>query len=481
VQTITGIACNHFFDWNVVICGTAPTSLDAKVWMAIYGDGVNQASNTWSGLKEITTATAGSNVSFRSPALTLFLHWRLFFIEKYTGSLAYSRLQRATMNNSATFADELWSEPAAFDYTGDYGVSLAARSGRVWLVSANSVWSGVGLVDIDVSDDVVDASVELAEYDGRVRLVLCNDPNATSGGAGRYSTYGSGALATIQRGARLELAAGYRTSAGAEASLGPAYWVESIEQTTGPQPALVVHARDGWALLDRWRAGRQFTWTAGERNVFGIVQFICARAGLSHSIVESSNTYTNFEPAFTIHPGENGKTAVRRLLAMVPDEAVFTSGLCAARYPQPDDDSVYTYGAGHAIVHGRYRQPATGSNRVRAFGPALLNEGFDFAAVEAAGERIAQVFDLNLTSTALAADRAASDLRGVDIHDRDDAVTVFGVNCGQELYDVVTLNDAQAGLSNANRRVLGITWRHATGEGPAGRPRYDMTLRLGNP
>jgi hypothetical protein len=62
------------------------------------------------------------------------------------------------------------------------------------------------------------------------------------------------------------------------------------------------------------------------------------------------------------------------------------------------------------------------------------------------------------------------------VRERRDELHVFGVNCGQELYDVVTVTDAQAGLSAVARRVLGLHWRYAMASG-----RYDMTLRLGSP
>ena len=50
-DSITGIACIHRTDWNLVLCGTAPTSQDAKAWTLIYGDGGFQAADTWSPLR----------------------------------------------------------------------------------------------------------------------------------------------------------------------------------------------------------------------------------------------------------------------------------------------------------------------------------------------------------------------------------------------------------------------------------------------
>ena len=45
------------------------------------------------------------------------------------------------------------------------------------------------------------------------------------------------------------------------------------------------------------------------------------------------------------------------------------------------------------------------------------------------------------------------------------------VNCGQQLYDVIDITDARAGLNSAKKRVLGITLDY--------RPRWgEYTQRL---
>jgi len=258
-------------------------------------------------------------------------------------------------------------------------------------------------------------------------------------------------------------------------SAGPAYWVESTEQVTGAEVLLVLHCRDAWWLLDRWRARRQFVWAAGTAAVSQIIEFVFARAGLGYGSLSASSLFSSLQPAFTIHPGESGTTAIRRLLAMVPDVIIMRGGAGRTRYPQPTDSVEYAYGgSGHAILAGRYHDLGASVNRVRAFGPGLVNEAFDFGEAEAVGERIEQVIDLNLTTAALAGSRADAELRAAQVRSRRDEI-VAPVNCGQELYDVVSVTDPEASLDAAKRRVLAIAWRYSTGE----RPRYDITLRLG--
>ncbi|MPZ50722.1 MAG: hypothetical protein GEU75_15725 [Dehalococcoidia bacterium] len=476
VASISGIACRYRLDWDVVICGEDGSG-DAKVWTAIYGDGINQTADSWSAPAEVTTATASSGVTFLSPAVEFLQHWRLFFVEKYTGDQAYTRLQWSTMIGTADFSQELWREPAPFDYTGDYGVAATGRNldGRLWLSAAAGVWSGGLLAQLDLSEDAIETVVQLDQDAGRARVVLRNDP-AGSGSAGRYAGHGSAGLSLLQRGARLELAAGYRTPDGAEFSAGPAFWIEAIEQVTGPRPRLVILARDGWWLLERWHARRQFFWPSGAKAVSQLLEFICSRAGVEYGSISSSAALTTLQPAFTVHPGESGKTAVLRLLATVPDVAIMQGGVFTVRHPRPDDEADYEYGTAHAIVAGRYRNSGSQSNRVRVIGSGVSNEAFDFAGIEAAGERIAQVIDLNLTTASRTGDRATSVLRDAEMQARRDEIHIFGVNCGQEVYDVVSVTDPQAGLDAAARRVLGLSWRYSTGE----RPRYDMALTLGN-
>jgi len=94
--------------------------------------------------------------------------------------------------------------------------------------------------------------------------------------------------------------------------------------------------------------------------------------------------------------------------------------------------------------------------------------------VEAVYDRLAQVHDLNLTTVAQAQDRGDALLRKAALAATDGEITV-PVNCGQELYDVIEVTDAGAGLSAARRRVLAIDLRYATGA----RPAYQQRLGLG--
>jgi hypothetical protein len=470
VDSVTGLACAYLLDWQVVVTGTEETTTDTKVWALRYGDGVNQAADTWSALREVTGAAAGSGVALKTPSLAFESSWRLFFVETYSGDAAYTRLQWTTMDLLHDFNEEQWREPVAFNYDGEFGASAAFGDGRLWLCSAERVWSSPlpALEELDASQDIVEATLEVDASGARVQLVL-------DASAGLPQAFGDGTLSIIQRGARLRLTPGYETNAGPEAPAPDTYWVEAVELITGPQPRLIVHARDGWWLLERWRARRQFLWPSGERVIAQLLSFLLTRTGLEYASISSSEALTLLSPAFTVHPGESGATAVRRLLSTVEDVAFWRGSELTSLLTADDDTPTYAIGVDHAVTQGRYRDNGPAVNRVRVVGLGVYGEATDFTESEATGELIGQVVDINLSNADDATTRAAAILRQVHLQARADELTLFGIHCGVELYDVLEVTDSQAGLDSEPKRVLGYAWRYQPSRG-----HYDMTLTLGN-
>jgi hypothetical protein len=467
VASLTGIAATWAADFYLVITGTESTTTDAKCWAIIFGDGIDLAANTWGSFVTIASAVSGSTISFHQPALVVAgSAYRAWFIEKRTGSVASRRLQRAALDGLDAFSDDRWREPEAFGYApaNDFGVAAAFASSKAWLSTPAGVWLATidSIPDLDASADVLAVDVRTEEYGADVQLTLRNED-------GRYTSH-----AAVARGMRLALAPGHKTSAGAETAAAWWYWVEAVELVTGPRPVVVLHCRDAWNRLERWRARRTFAWSA--TTVSTILHALLAKAGLRLSSDDASSAIGSLTPSFTLHPGESGLTAVRRLLAMVPDELRMDQATARIIEPETGDATDYAYGAGHAIVGGRYRDPGSAVNRARVVGASnVVDDAYDQDEIDAVGERTALAVDANLSSGTLVTNRAAYLLRDAEVRERRDELQTFGVNCGQELYDVVEVTDAQAGLSAAKRRVLGLRWRYETSP----RPRYDMTLYLG--
>jgi hypothetical protein len=90
----------------------------------------------------------------------------------------------------------------AFDFPDIDALSVCTLGlDRLILVSSDGVWSAERLDDLDVSAEVVEAAVE-CDRDGATAWVELDNSG------GRYTAYGSGEVAVLQRGARLELSPG---------------------------------------------------------------------------------------------------------------------------------------------------------------------------------------------------------------------------------------------------------------------------------
>jgi hypothetical protein len=325
---------------------------------------------------------------------------------------------------------------------------------------------------VDVTADVMEAATDERPFEGRARIVLRNDD-------GRYSTLPG----SIKTGAEVRISPGYVTTSGAQVSDGPAYWIDRIERRsgnpsaslrTGGEAMVVLEARDAWALLEGCWARRQYTWATGEKNVFGILQYLFARAGLEFSGSGASSASSNLYPAFTLHPGEDGRKAALRLLAMVPDVIFLRGEFAFLTEPLSSEATDYAYGTIHVIYSGRYADEPLETDRVQVFGDGVFGERFDWAGVTSDYDRLRQVDDRNVATLAAAESRADYVLRAAAMASSEGEITV-PVNCGQELYDVVEVTDAGAGLSAAKRRVTGLALRYSTGS----RPAYGERVRLG--
>ena len=468
LQTITGLAVTHMGDWNVVVTGI-DASDKPGVWTCILGDGYSGAVDTWSSLYQLTIASAGSNLEFHAPSLSFPDVFRTFFIEKYTGSAAYSRPYWSHSLATADFISNLWREAVPFDLSANYGVAITYSGSYVWLATPSGVWrASLVPASVNVTEDVLAVTSSTEPHSGRVVVTLRNDD-------GRYGDVGTGDYAAIREGSKLLLSLGYRTTSGAEASLGPAYWIEAWEYISeAGRCYFLLHGRDGWWLLDRWRARRQFSWAQGGKNIFQLLAFLFARAGLEFSAFSTSSAVVNQYPAFTIHPRESGAAAVRRLLEMVPDVLFFVRDCGYIKNPVANEASAYSYGGDHAILEGRYTASAQGINRVQVYGDGLISERFDWEEIAKVYDRLAQIHDLNLDTLAKAEERGDAQLRKEHMAARGGEIVV-PVNCGQDLYDVIEITDERVGLTSVKRRVIGITLRYST----MNEARYEQRLGLG--
>ena len=476
LASVNGLACHYFADFNIAVAGSQSSGMSG-LWTVIYGDGYSQALNTWSPLMELTMASSGSSVAFRAPFLAFMDCYRLLFVEKYTGSQAYSRSCWSHLATGQDFVTNTWREAVPMNLEGDFGLAAAVGSTYGWLSTPSGVWrAGLSIPVLELTDDVLEAYVETRPQEGRLRVVLRNDD-------GRYNNLPAGPHAAIRGGSQVDFSPGYVTASGPVASPGARYWIDGWDYVSGSsrqagargRALFVLHASDAWALLESWRARRQFAWEAGESTVYGLLRFVLGRAGLGFAALSASSTVTTLSPAFTIQPAESGKAAVNRLLAMVPDVLLISGEHGYLVNPTATQATDYQYGIEHAVQAGLYGSRSASFNRVQVFGQDLMVEDFDWTSVGDIYDRLHQTHDLNLASMAAAQDRADALLRHGEMQAADGEVLV-PVNCGQELYDVVEVTDPRAGLSATRRRVLAMSLRYVR-DRPS--PAYEMRLGLG--
>jgi hypothetical protein len=322
---------------------------------------------------------------------------------------------------------------------------------------------GEGLVKIALAEackagDVLGIKQELGENSDKLTVELRNDD-------GQYTSPGQGDIAVLDTGCQLDFSPGYLTAAGNEASTGLSYCLEGYEHTSdGGKASLIIHARDGWQALGAWRARYQFRWnkSSDDMSVKDILALVLARVGLKLEVKSQSSVITGFYPDFTISPHEAGRAVIQKLLSLVPDVLFIEGGKAYLVNPQSSDNSAYSYGGEHQVWEGRYVQAAWAVNRVQVegydtgSGDPIIVESFGWDEIARMYDRIRQINDRNINTVAEAGDRGAACLRKSGIASLSGSILV-PVNCGQQLYDVVDINDVRAGLAGSKRRVLGVT------------------------
>jgi hypothetical protein len=451
---LSGVAVIYDGDWELLVTGR-DTGGNFRLWSLVYGDGGEVPAESWSALREIAAAPSGGDFEFRQPFLDKTDVYRCFFVEEFTATESYNRPFWSHAVPGTGFAEGLWREPVPFNLSSEYGLAMAHDNSYSWLTSPGGVWRApLAAPSIDLTADVISVRQEVDEITGSLTVELRNDD-------GRYASPGQNGLAVLDIGCQLEFSPGYATSAGNELSAGMSYCLESYEHTSaGGKASLVLRARDGWEALEEWQARHQFRWNkAGDNaSVKEIISYILARVGLKLEVKSQSSVITGFYPDFTVSPGDNGREVITKLLTFVPDVLFIEGNKAYLMNPLATDDSVYSYGNGHVIFQGTYRKGALVKNRVQVEGNdngLILVDSFDWDEIDRLYDRLRQAGDKNITTVTEAQQRGQTYLRQAEIEAESGSI-VIPVNCGQQLYDVVSVTDKRAGLYAEKKRVMSI-------------------------
>jgi len=152
---LSGVACVYGGDWNLLVTGKDAAG-NSKLWSMVCGDGGDVATGTWSALRELASAPSGGDFEYRQPFLDKPDVFRCFFIEKFTGTEAYSMPFRSHSVPGTDFVDGLWREPAPFDLSSVYGLAMAHHGDYGWLASPDGVWRApLTAQSLDLTADVI--------------------------------------------------------------------------------------------------------------------------------------------------------------------------------------------------------------------------------------------------------------------------------------------------------------------------------------
>jgi hypothetical protein len=478
-------------DWKLMATGR-DTDGNQKAWTLIYGDGGEVSPGNWTDLKVLASAPADSHYEFSRPFLDKPDDYRLSFLEKYSGSEAYKRTFFSSKVKGTYFLDNRWKEPCPFDSQTWYplppecsaGIALGHYGDYAWAGCAAGLWIAyLEEQTYDLTGDILSAQLDLSEDGGQATVEL---------------RQGSG-IDFMEEGNELLISPGYRTPAGKEYSQGLSFVVQSQEYTSaGGKTSTILQATDGWTALERWTARSQLRWNMADQNgapfiayaVRAILEQVLDRAGLKLEIISHSDFIQEFFPDFTIHPGENGKNSVKRLLSFVPDLLFIEGNTAYLVNPLATDTPVYYYGLapgsvptgqarGPAPTEAYYRDDSWNVNRVLVegkdpyTGEAMIAESFNWSSINKNGDRLETIEDENIRTAAQAHKRGAARLRKAEIYAGSGYIRE-PVNCGLQLYDVIEISDPRAGLMETRRRVLGIrlTYRPARAE-------YEQRVEIG--
>ena len=472
---LSGVACVYDADWNLIITGK-DSSGNLKLWSLIYGDGGAVTAGTWSELKELASAPSDGYFEYHRVFLGKPDVYRIFYVEKFTGTQSYNRPFWSYIVLGTSFFDNSWHEPVPFNLSSQYGLAIAHHGDYCWLSSPNGVWRApLTVQSLELTADILSLSRESIEKRADLLIELRNDD-------GRYAAPGEGSNAVLDVGCQLDFNPGYHTTAGDEDSSGQTFILEAYEHTSsGGSASLLLYAVDGWYLIEAWIARHQFRWNkdTNQLSVKDILQFVLARAGLKLKVISQSSLITDYYPDFTINPNNRGKTVISKLLSFVPDLLFIEGNKACLVNPQSSDISVYSYGIAHSISEGVYRNGVWELNRVRVEGydagtdEPIIVDSFSWGEVERLYDKLSYLEDRNVDTVSKAQQRGEAYLRHAEIESMSGAIMV-PVNCGQQLYDVIDITDSRAGLDAEKKRVTGLVLGYNPGQG-----KYKERLLLG--
>lgn len=463
--SITGLACMYSSDWEIMVAGTT-TGSEPVLWATTFTDTEYPPADRWLSLKEVLKRESTEPFTYAKPYIAHLDTNRAFFVENHTDPTVQHRLYWTFQPPTRDFTDDMWREPVPFDFESEYGMALAYLSPYAWLTTASGIWrADFTLTTWDITDSVLEVRQKILPGSFRSTLDVVLDNTA-----GTFNDFD-------KLGYEIVLGLGYQTQSGPLYSDTPSFYITGWRHVSPPWfplraiypqgiiGTLHIQAEDIWNLMARWRPRRTIEWAAGDKSVYLILQYLFARIGFDLTKQSPvSDALDNFEPSFAITPGRNGRWAIKKLLSWVEDVVYQRDNAMFVTQPQADDESVYSYhqtfGQAHLVYRGRYDTGAWDPNRAQVWGDTFMAEDFEFDQINQVDDRLSRVSSPDYPNVTRGDERVAAELRkGQMWHERSGWFQV-PANCSQEPWDVVTITDVPAGVTNIKRRIVGIETRY---------------------
>jgi hypothetical protein len=254
------------------------------------------------------------------------------------------------------FFDYNWNKASVIETSASRGMALAADpSGEyIWATQTNEVWrtlcpgawspptagSGAGSL-ITIPEAKVARILEVVDPEQPSELAIELDNSK-----GTYNSPGSGALAVVKRGARVNLHLGYKTTSGDQLSEAARYFIENIGYSRTPNtPAFIMHCTDAWGLLEHYQFNKPVEWnsSADDFTCYQLIEKVMQSVGGTLGYKSRSSLITSLYPKLEVGAGESAASVLRRLLNLVPDVIYFFGLDAYIVYPQAGDTVVYKF------------------------------------------------------------------------------------------------------------------------------------------
>ena len=389
---IEALTAYHDGDWNIIALVLEGNYL--SVVRMIYGDGDQVAAGTWGTDQKISLARArvdfatqltlrqfktGWSYASRGTKARIPTYWERHqaVIQALAGEASgvsgpslwkpssYSALLSLARGNTpwiyrlkagSEFINDQWTKACMIPTAAGYGLALSDDGTYLWATQANEVWRCLLPSSWAAPTPGAGAGSKITLTHSHIlRVNETIDPGPSAEGSeleveldnsgGDYDSPGSGDIAYIKRGARVNLHIGYHTTEDETEEVGR-YFIESWEHSRAPHQSLfTIHAIDAWGLLQRYAFNKPIEWNveSDDFTVYQLIDKVLESIGADLSYKSRSSLITTLYPRFDVHAGETAASVISRLLALVPD-VIFFFGLQAyIIYPEADDDPVYQY------------------------------------------------------------------------------------------------------------------------------------------